>query len=79
MNVLYNKWWTVKYLVCTFLYEQINNYICLFKWMRRKKLLELTMNASDGNSLEIDNLIDYTDPFDHLVDEISKKIKKKNK
>ena len=47
--------------------------------MRRKKLLELTMNASDGNSLEIDNLIDYTDPFDHLLDEISKKIKKKNK
>ena len=47
--------------------------------MRRKKLLELTMNASDVNSLEIDNLIDYTDPFDHLVDEISKKIKKKNK
>jgi len=47
--------------------------------MRRKKLLELTMNTSEGNSLEIDNLIDYTDPFDHLVDEISKKIKKKNK
>ncbi|HYJ01036.1 MAG TPA: hypothetical protein VEW92_02365 [Nitrososphaeraceae archaeon] len=47
--------------------------------MRRKKLLELTMNASEGNSLEIDNLIDYADPFDHLVDEISKKIKKKNK
>ena len=47
--------------------------------MRRKKLLELTMNASEGNPLEIDNLIDYADPFDHLVDEISKKIKKKNK
>ena len=47
--------------------------------MRRKKLLELTMNASEGNSLEIDNLIDYADPFDHLVDGISKKIKKKNK
>jgi hypothetical protein len=47
--------------------------------MRRKKLLELTMNTSDVNSLDIDNLIDYTDPFDHLVDEISKKIKKKNK
>jgi hypothetical protein len=47
--------------------------------MRRKKLLELTMNAPEGNSLEIDNLLDYVDPFDHLVDEISKKIKKKNK
>ena len=44
--------------------------------MRRKKLLELTMNASEGNSLEIDNLIDYTDPFDHLVERNIKKNKK---
>ncbi len=46
--------------------------------MRRKKLLELTMNASDWNSLELDNIADK-DPFDNLVNEISKKIKKKNK
>ena len=47
--------------------------------MRRKKLLELTMAATEGNSLELDNLIDKEDPFDNLVNEISKKIKKKNK
>ena len=47
--------------------------------MRRKKLLELTMTASDWNSLELDNLADNEDPFDNLINEISKKIKKKNK
>jgi hypothetical protein len=47
--------------------------------MRRKKLLELTMTASDWNSLELDNIADKEDPFDNLVNEISKKIKKKNK
>jgi len=47
--------------------------------MRRKKLLELTMTASDWNSLELDNIPDKEDPFDNLVNEISKKIKKKNK
>lgn len=47
--------------------------------MRRKKLLELTMaTASEDNYLELNSLIDK-DPFDNLVNEISKKIKKKNK
>ncbi|MGZ5501272.1 MAG: hypothetical protein ACXWEW_09005 [Nitrososphaeraceae archaeon] len=46
--------------------------------MRRKKLIELTMAATEGNSLELDNLLDK-DPFDNLVNDISKKIKKKNK
>ena len=44
--------------------------------MRRKKLLELTMAATEGNSLELDNLLDKEDPFDNLVNEISKKNKK---
>ncbi|MGZ5484561.1 MAG: hypothetical protein ACXW0J_00935 [Nitrososphaeraceae archaeon] len=47
--------------------------------MRRKKLIELTMAATEGNSLELDNLLDKEDPFDNLVNDISKKIKKKNK
>ena len=47
--------------------------------MRRKKLLELTMStASEDNYLELNNLIDKEDPFDNLIKEISKKIKKKN-
>jgi hypothetical protein len=47
--------------------------------MKRKKLLELTMAAeSEDNYLELNNLIDKEDPFDNLVNEISKKIKKKN-
>jgi mannitol-specific phosphotransferase system IIBC component len=47
--------------------------------MKRKKLLELTMAAaSEENYLELNNLIDK-DPFDNLVNEISKTIKKKNK
>ena len=45
--------------------------------MRRKKLLKLTMTASDWNSLELNNLADI-DPFDDLINDISKKIKKKN-
>ena len=47
--------------------------------MRKKKLLEFTMAATEGNSLELDNLLDKEDPFDNLVIDISKKIKKKNK
>jgi hypothetical protein len=48
--------------------------------MRRKKLLELTMAAeSEDNYQELNNLIDKEDPFDNLVSEISKKIKKKDK
>ena len=47
--------------------------------MRKKKLLELTMAGTEGNSLELVNLIDKEDPFDNLVNDISKKIKKKNK
>ena len=47
--------------------------------MRRKKLIELTMAAMEGHSLELDNLLDKEDPFDNLVNDISKKIKKKNK
>ena len=47
--------------------------------MRRKKLLKLTMSTgSEDNYLELNNLIDKEDPFDSLVNEISKKIKKKN-
>ena len=47
--------------------------------MRRKKLLELTMStALEDNYLELNNLIDKEDPFDNLIKEISKKIKKKN-
>ena len=46
--------------------------------MRRKKLLKLTMTASDWNSLKLDNLAD-NDPFDDLINDISKKIKKKNR
>jgi hypothetical protein len=41
--------------------------------------MELTMAATEGNFLELDNLLDKEDPFDNLVNEISKKIKKKNK
>ncbi|HEX7141278.1 MAG TPA: hypothetical protein VF222_02245 [Nitrososphaeraceae archaeon] len=41
--------------------------------------MELTMAATERNSLELDNLLDKEDPFDNLVNEISKKIKKKNK
>jgi hypothetical protein len=48
--------------------------------MKRKKLLELTMAAeSENNYQELNNLIDKEDPFDSLVNDISKKIKKKNK
>ena len=47
--------------------------------MRRKKLIELTMAATEGHSLELDNLLDKEDPFDNLVNDISRKIKKKNK
>ena len=47
--------------------------------MKRKKLLELTMTAASEDSyLELNNLIDK-DPFDSLVNEISKKIKRKIK
>ena len=42
--------------------------------MRRKTLLELTMTtALEGNYLELSSLIDKEDPFDNLVNEISKK------
>ena len=37
------------------------------------------MAASDENALEFDNLLDKEDSFNNLVNEISKKIKKKNK
>jgi hypothetical protein len=48
--------------------------------MKRKKLLELTIAAeSEDNYSELNNLIDKEDPFDSLVSEISKKIKKRNK
>jgi hypothetical protein len=48
--------------------------------MKRKKLSELTMTAAlKDNYLELNNLIDKEDPFDNLVNEISNKIKKKNK
>ena len=48
--------------------------------MKRKKLSELTMTATlKDNYLELNNLIDKEDPFDNLVSEISKKIKKKDK
>jgi hypothetical protein len=71
---------TVKYVVYTFKYEKINNFIYLLYGMRRKKLLELTMAAeSEENYQELNNLIDKEDPFNNLVNEISKKIKKKNK
>lgn len=70
---------TVKYLVYTFKYEKIYNFLNLCNGMRRKKLLELTMTtALEDNYLELNNLIDKEDPFDNLVKEISKKIKKKN-
>ena len=45
----------------------------------KKKIIGINYECFGWELLEIDNLIDYTDPFDHLVDEISKKIKKKNK
>lgn len=71
---------TVKYLVCTFKYEKIYNFLYLFNGMKRKKLLELTMaTALEDNYLKLNSLIDKEDPFDNLVNEISKKIKKKNK
>lgn len=70
---------TVKYLVYTFKYEKIYNFLNLCNGMRRKKLLELTMTtALEDNYLELNSLIDKEDPFDNLVNEISKKIKKKN-
>jgi hypothetical protein len=48
--------------------------------MKRKKLSELTTTAAlKDNYLELNNLIDKEDPFDDLVNEISNKIKKKNK
>lgn len=48
--------------------------------MKRKKILELTMAAASEDSyLELNNMIDKEDPFDNLVNEISKKIKKKIK
>jgi len=34
--------------------------------------------ASEDSYLELKNLMDKEDPFDSLVNEISKKIKKKN-
>ena len=48
--------------------------------MKKKKLIELTMAAeSEDNYLELNSLLDPDDPFNNLVNEISKKIKKKNK
>ncbi|HET8792968.1 MAG TPA: hypothetical protein VFM31_04175 [Nitrososphaeraceae archaeon] len=48
--------------------------------MKKKKLIELTMAAeSEDNYLELNSLLDTDDPFNNLVNEISKKIKKKNK
>ena len=47
--------------------------------MKKKKLIELTMAAeSEDNYLELNSLLDTDDPFNNLVNEISKKIKKKN-
>jgi hypothetical protein len=48
--------------------------------MKKKKLIELTMAAeSEDNYLELNSLLDSDDPFNNLVNEISKKIKKRNK
>jgi hypothetical protein len=48
--------------------------------MKKKKLIELTMAAeSEDNYLELNSLLNTDDPFNNLVNEISKKIKKKNK
>jgi hypothetical protein len=40
-------------------------------WNAKKKLLELTMAASDENALELDNLLDKEDSFNNLINEIS--------
>jgi hypothetical protein len=48
-------------------------------WNAKKKVLELIMAASYENALEFDTLLDKEDSFNNLVNEISKKIKKKNK
>ena len=40
-------------------------------WNAKKKLLELTMAASDENALELDNLLDKEDSFNNLVNEIT--------
>ena len=49
--------------------------------MKRKKLLELTMAAEveEDSHVDLNSLIDTDDPFNSLVTEISKKMKKKNK
>ena len=71
---------TVKYLVCTFKYEKIYNFISLSNIMKKKKIIELTMAAeSEDNYVELNSLLDPDDPFNNLVNEISKKIKKRNK
>jgi hypothetical protein len=56
---------------------KINNYICFISWNAKKKLLELTMAASDENALKLDNLLDKEDSFNTLVNEKLKKINKK--
>jgi hypothetical protein len=48
-------------------------------WNAKKKLLELTMAASDENALELDNPLDKEDSFNTLVNEKSKKSTRKNK
>jgi hypothetical protein len=40
-------------------------------WNAKKKLLELTMAASDENAIELDNLLDKEDSFNTLVNEIT--------
>ena len=48
--------------------------------MKKKKIIELTMAAeSEDNYVELNSLLDPDDPFNNLVNEISKKIKKRNK
>ena len=49
---------------------KINNYLFI-SWNVKKKLLELTMTASDENALELDNILDKEDSFNNLINEIS--------
>ena len=44
-------------------------------WNAKKKLLELTMAASDENALELDNLLDKEDSFNNLVNETTCQLK----
>ena len=44
-------------------------------WNAKKKLLELTLAASDENAIELNNLLDKEDSFNNLVNETTCQLK----